>query len=206
MSWYTIADITEPATEWTKITITKEDLIGLIEGLEEYWLNPNNAFENIKGLYIDNYTYRGTGTIPPESGIIAYFDDIVINTSTSTCSDACLSASIECNYKNWTPDAFNGGTFIMVSGKANGYSCEILDTHPTYIEVPTTYAPQIALIAATRWGNYENFEDAATIVYENEGYWEEYNGWSNDDVLYIHMTNYNSHSGNISVKIDQGPE
>jgi len=141
MSTYTIAEVVGTTVDtWTKVSVTKAELMDIISGIPEYWFNENNPFENIYGLRIDAYVYRGTGTIPPETGIIAYVDDVVINTKTGTCGDYnLLSATIEDSSKSWSEDQFNGGMFLITSGKSKGFSFKIEDTFSNYISVPTEF-------------------------------------------------------------------
>lgn len=160
MTWWTLVKTSEPATNWTKITITKEDLLSIASGIEEYWINPDNPFENFLKLYIENRTYRGSGELPEGTGCIAYVDDIVVHTSTSTCG-IVLSATIEDNTKTWTASQLNGGIFLLTSGKAAGYSCTILDTFTNYIEVPTSFANVINNIQS---------EVPTVYIFENQGF------------------------------------
>jgi len=204
MSWWTLVKTSEPAINWTKITITKEDLMSIASGIEEYWFNPYNPFENFLELYIETRTYRGSGELPEGTGCIAYVDDIVIHTSTSTCG-VVLSATIEDNRKTWTADQFNtDGMFILTSGDVKGYSCTILDTFENYIQVPTTFANIINNIRGydPGYGNYEDFETGAT-TWTKDPYSE---GYVDFESTGPGGETPSPHSGTYCCKIFQGPE
>ncbi len=116
----------------------------------------------------------------------------------------CTSATIEDSSKDWTADQLNGYTFILTTGASKNYSCLITDTFSNYLQVPTTFTA--INYVNTIFGNYEDFEDAATIVLNDGGFWTAYNGWTNDDELQVIMSNTIAHTGTICISINQGPE
>ena len=125
--------LTATTAGWQKLTITKSQLLELVELIPpEFYDDPNNPLGNIDYIYIDAALYRGSASLPPQDGIIAYVDDIVINTTTSTCGYHIDHIYIYDTSKSWTPGMLTGGNFYLKSGKVRGYSSDILDNGTNY--------------------------------------------------------------------------
>ena len=141
--------------DWQKVTITKQDLLDILETLSpEELINPLDPLANIEAIVISAQLVRETEEYPSYYGITAYVDDIVINTTTSTCGNRIDHIYIYDETKSWTPGMLTGGNFYLKSGKVRGYSSDILDNGTNYIEVPTTWINIVNNITSGPLGVY----------------------------------------------------